>query len=262
MNNLKNKEIKGHIEKSVSVKYKCTLNKITLTVKITNGGDFMSNKTGVCIYCGKSYKYPQHHTHRKYCSRSCGSKASYSRNQHEQSVFENAMELHWSGEESATIARQFGIPVGTVYSWVHDFGGQKQRIEPLKHRLRKSQNAGEWLTALRESTLQSEGYEESPVVLVCEKLHGHSVNKLSTIVFEKLKDNPLNGKTYAFCDKCARTITTLSWNSPIFNISRYIKVSGTFIWAHENFGKSIEISRAEFEHLISLQKHKRIVEKT
>jgi len=172
------------------------------------------------------------------------------------------MELHWNGEESAEIARRLDIPAGTIYSWIHDFGGQKQRIEPLKHRLRKSQNADEWLTALCENTLQCNNYEESPVVLVCEKLHGHSVNKLSTIIFEKLKDNPLNGKTYAFCDKCGKTITTLSWNEPIFNISRYIKISGTFIWARENFGKSIEVSRAEFEHLISLQKHNKIVKTT
>jgi len=211
-----------------------------------------------------------HPWERKYCTKLCGARYRYCQKypdkphklwEHKQSVFESTMELHWNGEESAEIARQFGIPAGTIYSWIHDYGSQKQRIEPLKHRLRKSQNANEWLTALRESTEQDSDYKDSTVVLVCEKLQGHSANKLATVVFEVLKENPLDGKTYAFCDKCGRTITALSWNSPIFNISRYIKVSGTFIWAHENFGKSIEISREEFEHLISLQKHKRIAEK-
>jgi len=223
-----------------------------------------------CVFCGNSIG-GKPSFNRKYCSNSCRDRARYRRKnptspkqvrQHEQAVFEGAMEMYWSGIGGSEIARHFGIPEGTVSSWIHDFGGQKERKEPLKNRLRLSRNAAEWLAALREHTIQDSDYEESTVVLVCGKFHGHSVDKLATLIFERLKDNPLNGKVYAFCDKCGKTITTLSWNTPIFNISRYIKVSGTFIWVHEDFGKSIEISRAEFEHLISLQNHKKIVENT
>ena len=202
-------------------------------------------------------------SYRKYCSRICGERARQQRKYpdrphklwvHKQTDFEMAMEKHWSGEDSAEIARQLNIPVGTVYSWVHDFGGQKRRVEPLRNRLKLSQNAEEWLTALRESTLTNYETETTIICLVCEKFTGRSVNKLSTIVFEKLKENPLNGKTYAFCNKMQNMITTLLWREPVFCVSQYIKLSGTFVWAHESFGGSVEITKAEFEHLISIKK--------
>ena len=204
---------------------------------------------------------------RKYCSQSCKNKYKLRLKkpdvqtklwQHEQAVFESAMELHWNGAESAAIAGQFDIPVGTVYSWVHDFGKQKQRIEPLKHQLRLAQSVDEWLAALRESTLRDTDFlEEQTVCLVCGHLRGQSVDRLATVIFEKLKYNPINGKVYAFCNKGRNTITTLAWKDPVFNISKYIKVSGTFIWPDEKLGGTIEITKPEFEHLISLKKHEK-----
>ena len=168
------------------------------------------------------------------------------------------MEKHWRGEDSSEIARQLGIPVGTVYSWVHDFGKQKQRIEPLKTQLRLAESADEWLTALRESTLKdTDFFEEQTVCLVCGYLRGQSVDRLATVIFEKLKYNPANGKIYAFCNKGRNTITTLAWKYPFFNIGKYIKVSGTFIWPDEKLGGTIEITKPEFEHLISLKKHEK-----
>jgi len=222
-------------------------------------------KNGTCLYCGAELsKLPQRY---KYCSKSCSNKYKLRIRkpdvqtklwQHEQSVFENAMELYWSGAESASIARQFDIPVGTVYSWVHDFGNQKQRIEPLKNQLRLAQSADEWLTALRESTFRDvDSPPESPVFLVCGYLRGQSVDRLATVIFEKLKYSPTNGKVYAFCNKSRNTITTLAWKEPVFNINKYIKVSGTFIWPDENLGATIEITKPEFEHLVSLKKNEK-----
>jgi hypothetical protein len=185
------------------------------------------------------------------------------------------MELHWGGVESATIARHLNIPVGTIYSWVHDFGGQKQRKQckqymvkmsmlPLKKQLCLAENTDEWLEVLRDNTNQdNESFKDLPIHLVCGTLHGQSVNKLSTVIFEILNDNPLNGKVYAFCNKCRNTITVLSWKEPIFNIAKYIKVSGTFIWPHKDLGTSIEVTTSEFEYLVSFCKYdKKIIEIT
>jgi hypothetical protein len=191
---------------------------------------------------------------------------------HEKSIFEGAMEMYWSGISSAVIARHFGIPVGTMYSWVHDFGGQRDRAEPilqfkeksthirsLKESFRLARNADEWLEILHNSPSQNEEtYENTVINLVCGKLHGQSAGKLAAVVYEKLKCDPCSGKTYAFCNKCGNAITTISWSKPIYHIERYIKTHGTYIWPDEKLGKSIEITRAGFEHLISLQKYRKM----
>lgn len=221
----------------------------------------MSENNRVCQCCGKILTGLFRECNRKYCSDQClrNSKHYLNTRQHEQSVFETAMELHWCGAESATIARHLNIPVGTIYSWVHSFGKHIQRIEPLKKQLCLAENADEWLKALRYSTIQNnESFKELPIHLVCRKLHGQSVNKLTAVIIESLKDNPLNGKVYAFCNKCSNTITALSWKEPVFNISKYVKASGTFIWPHEKLGNSIEITKSEFEQLIFLKKHDKI----
>jgi hypothetical protein len=220
---------------------------------------------------------------RKYCSNTCSNKYKLRIKkpdvqsklwQHEPKVFGKAMEMYWAGISSAAIARYLAIPVGTMYSWVHDFGGQRERAEQalpfneepihiwsLKENFRLAQTAKEWLEVLHNSASQNEeSCENATISLVCGKLHGQSANKLASVVYEKLKDDPLSGKTYAFCNKCGNAITTISWNEPIYHISKYIKTHGTFIWPDEELGKSIEITRPGFEHLISLQKHKRITD--
>jgi transposase-like protein len=232
----------------------------------------MTGKKGVCQQCGNSLGGLFRENFRKYCSKSCSWKASYRKTYpdrphklwvHEQSVFEAAMELHWNGEESATIARQIGIPVGTVYSWVHDFGSQRERKEPLKNLLRIAASAEEWLEALRENTLQeNESFEDLGIYLVCGRLQGQSVGTLATVITESLKGDPLSGNVYAFCSKSGNTISTFAWKCPVFKIEKHIKMHGTFIWPHENLGKSIEVTKAEFDRLIFLRKREKISERT
>jgi len=245
-------------------------------------------RSRACLYCGKEFKHPAHQTERKYCSRQCGSKATYNKRHpnsqgrvwgHEKSVFDAAMEMYWNGSGGAEIARHFNIPVGTVYSWIHDFGGQRKCIEPprlpkvirpkkkrpsksVTQRLGKAKNAEEWLEVFRENTLaNNDSFEDLSIYLVCGTLYGQSVNILATVIFESLKDNPLSGKVFAFCNKGGDTITTFAWIDPVFNISKYVKASGTFIWPHENLGKSIEIAKTEFDRLLFLKKHKNSSEK-
>ena len=231
----------------------------------------MREKTKICLYCGKNFKYPPHRPDRKYCSRQCGSKATYNRRHpgephrvwgHEKNIFEAAMELHWSGEESGAIARRLNIPVGTVYSWVHDFGGQRQRKEPLKKLLHVATSSEEWLEALRKNTLQEPcSFEDLTVHLVCGTIHGQSVERLSSLIYESLNGNPLSGRIYAFCNKTRRAITTFAWKSPVFNITKHIKMHGTFIWPHEDLGKTIEVTKAEFNRLIFLSKQEIVAER-
>ena len=227
-------------------------------------------RTRTCLYCGKDFTYPAHSNNRRYCSRSCGSKASYNRGEpggsykvwgHNKSVFDAAMELYWSGEESGVISRKLTIPVGTIHSWIHDFGFLRERKEPLKKLLSNAKNAEEWLMALRENT-QEASFDDMPVLLVCGTVHGYSVKRFTSIVFERLKDNPMSGKVYAFCSKTRTAITTFAWKPPVFNISKHIKMHGTFIWPGEDLGGSIEVTKDEFTRLLFLNKQEIISEKT
>jgi GNAT superfamily N-acetyltransferase/transposase-like protein len=230
-----------------------------------------------CIYCGTKLPESSQSYKRKYCGASCRNKHKLRIKkpgvetklwQHEPTVFERAMEMYWSGISSAAIARHFGIPVGTMYSWVHDFGRQKERAKPttqfkekpihigsLKECFRLAQSAEDWLKILQRNANQAEeSNANASVTLVCGNFHGQSAGSCAAIVYEKLKEDPLSGKTYAFRNKCGNAITTLSWNEPIYHIARYVKTHGTFIWPEEKLGKSIEVTRSEFEHLISLKK--------
>lgn len=233
----------------------------------------MQNK---CLYCGKSLVGLTNWRQRKYCSASCGNKLKLRIKkpgcqsklwQHEPEAFERAMEMYWRGLGGVQIARRTGIPSGTIYSWIHDFGAQREREmlpkspceklikgNSIRERFVAAKSADEWREVLLDSVQADDIIQNTRIHLVCGKFYGHSVKKLTMIIFEKLKDDPLNGQVYAFCSKCGDIITTIAWYSPIFNISRYIKTRGTFVWPQERLGVSIEITRGEFEKLISLQK--------
>ena len=226
-------------------------------------------RSRACLYCGKEFKHPAHQTERKYCSRQCGSKATYNRRHpnspdrvwgHEKGVFDAAMEMYWNGEESGVISRKLNIPVGTIYSWVHDFGNKRQRKEPLKKLLYMAKSAEEWLDALRNNTV-NESFDDMPIRLVCGMFHGQSAERLSSIIYESLKENPMSGNIYAFCNKMRNTVTTFAWKYPVFNIAKYIKMHGTFIWPHEGLGKTIEVTKFEFDCLLFLNKQEITTEK-
>jgi hypothetical protein len=181
--------------------------------------------------------------------------------EHEKSVFETAMELHWSGEESGAIARRLKIPVGTMYSWVHDFGSQRERKEPLKKLLQTAESAEAWLNALREHSPSKPAFEDLTIHLVCGTFHGQSVDRFTAVIYEGLNHNPLNGNTYAFCNKMRNTITTFAWKEPVFQITKNIKLHGTFIWPGENLGRIIEVTNPEFNRLLFLNKQEILAER-
>jgi hypothetical protein len=177
------------------------------------------------------------------------------------------MEMYWAGISSGAIALHFGLPRGTMYSWVHDFGCEHKRAKPmiyideerphawsLKECFRQAENAEEWLEILQKSAQNEAPCEEEVIRLVCGKLQGQSASRLNMVIFEKLKADPLGGETFAFCNKCGNIITTITWKDPIYHIAKYIKTQGTFIWPDEKLGKSIQVTKTEFEHLIAQRK--------
>ncbi|MDR3296079.1 MAG: IS66 family insertion sequence element accessory protein TnpB [Clostridiales Family XIII bacterium] len=234
-----------------------------------------------CVYCGADLPESPQMYKRKYCSATCSNKFRLRLKkpdvqaklwQHKPEVFEAAMEMHWSGYGGAAIARRFGVPAGTVYSWIHDFGEGRIRAEPealpqikrpavrpSKARFNEAENADEWLCALREDMAAGEEtLGDLPVRLVCGVLHGQSAGKLAAVIAEGLKENPMSGISYAFCSKCRNTVTVIAWKEPIFELSKYVKVCGTFTWPGENLGRTIEVAKAEFDRLLFIKKvHKK-----
>jgi hypothetical protein len=189
----------------------------------------------------------------------------------EKDIFESAMEMYWCGLSEAFIAQYFKIPNEMVDRWIHDFGYQRERIEhtllpsiklpvqkSMKERFKTSESAKEWLEILRENMLQEdEPFDDMTVTLVCGTLHGQSVKKLSSIIYESLKEDPQSGRGYAFCNKGRNTITVLSWKAPVYRISKYVKVHGTFIWPHEELGKTIDVTKDDFDCLLLLEKYRK-----
>ena len=242
----------------------------------------MQNKK--CVYCGTELPRSSQLNMRKYCGVTCSNKYKLRQKkpevqaklwQHKPEVFEAAMEMYWNGHGGAAIARRFGIPVNTAYSWIHDFGEGRIRAEPdngpgiirpkiktAKERLKEAQSADEWLGALRENAAMSEkNLGDLPIRLVCGALHGQSAGKLATVIAEGLKENPLSGRSYAFCNKCYNTITVIAWKDPIYELSKYVKVHGTFTWPGEKVGQTIEVTKAEFDGLLFIKKQRKMPEK-
>ena len=58
----------------------------------------------------------------------------------------------------------------------------------------------------------------------------------------------------AFCNILKNAITTIEWRGENFHLTRTFKTSGTFVWPDEELGRSIQVTKAEFEYLISLKK--------
>ena len=225
----------------------------------------------ICQHCGKSLAGMSNLTARKYCSSSCGNKAWYAEKNpvRKQMRFNpvlraEALELYWGGLGGTAIAKHFGISKGTVFSWIHDFGGQRERVKTIaatrlktpKQRLRDVENAGEWLQALRDGASENSPDSQLPSLrLVCDTVSGNcGMNQMVSIISECLKLNPLNGEVFAFCNKQYNIITTITWEEPVFNIKKIQKPYGSYPWPHEDFGKSIVVTSSEFEYMISFSK--------
>ena len=93
-----------------------------------------------CIYCGTKLPESSQSYKLKYCSITCSNKYKLRLKKpdvqeklwvHEPEIFKQAMEMYRSGAGSAAIARKPDIPVGAMYSRVHDYGGERERAQPM-----------------------------------------------------------------------------------------------------------------------------------
>ncbi len=221
-----------------------------------------------CEYCGKSLTGMKPLSNRKYCSKSCGQKATYAKNhpysgrmKFNPEVRAGALELYWGGLDGSAIARHLIIAEGTVHSWIHDFGHLRKRgrvpevmaLKPIKERLKEANNLEEWKQILRVGA--GDG-ETSTIRLVCGTFNGKGeINHLASIVSDILKQDPRNGETYAFCSRLHQQISTIRWRLGAFCYTKLPKKRGEYFWPERTIGLQIEVRKNEFEYLISLQKN-------
>lgn len=221
----------------------------------------------VCAHCGKALNGMKYRSNRKYCSRSCKDKADYARKHPDSALMKfdpelraNALELYWGGLEGTLIARHLGVAAGTVYCWIHNFGHLRKRclnsntfaLLSVRYQLIEAKCPEEWQKILRECAPEG---EVATIVLVCGVYYGKGeINHLASIISDRLKRDPRDGKTYAFCSCRYELASTICWRGSAFCFTKLPKSQGKYIWPDVSVGQQIEVHQNEFEYLLSLQK--------
>jgi len=221
----------------------------------------------VCLCCGKSLAGMSHISSRKYCSKKCGSKAAYlrkypipTRMKFDPELRSHALELYWGGLEGTLIARHLDISIDTVHSWIHDFGCLRKRkrnpelmkLLPINLRIESAASSKEWRWLLRENAPAG---DDSPIIIVCGSRNGNGgVNCFVSVIFDRLKRNPCDGMTYAFCSSNDGQISTICWKRDAFHLTKMPKAKGGYIWPENSVGTAIELRKNEFDFLLSLSK--------
>lgn len=222
-----------------------------------------------CLFCGRLL--PKHSLLYKYCSKSCSRKAKYD---HQNAVKgrtthrvdhikrNRAIELFARGLDSGSIARYLDTSAQEVKGWIYTHSVKRADelcpelvpLLPLRDRLKRAQSAEEWRNILHNVA----GSFGMPglVVLVTEALHGGgSPGRYTTIVLEKLRQNPVGGVKFAFCNLLKNAVTTIEWRDENVHLTRTLKMSGTFVWPDEHLGDFVTVTKEAFSHLLSYQKY-------
>ena len=226
-----------------------------------------------CPVCGKDVHPPD----RKYCSQKCGRSYRYEQiatakgSKRHFEIYEmrqKTLELYQNGFDSGSIAQLINVPKQRVDNWLcrSRFKTAKRspplkKFLPLRRQLEKAKTADEWVDILRNSKSATE--ESDTIILVCAKLHGSGApGRYIGIASEQFwHEGFCDGACVAFCNILKNAITTIEWRGENFHMTRTFKTSGTFTWPDEKLGRSIEVTRDEFERLISLKKSHKIIEK-
>ena len=132
----------------------------------------------------------------------------------------------------------------------------------MRRQLENAKTADEWAEMLRNSASVTE--KSDTVILVCARLYGSGApGRYIGIASEQFwHEGFYEGICVAFCNVLKNAITTIEWRGENFHLTRTFKTSGAFVWPDEKLGRSIEVTRAEFEHLISLKKSVKAIIKT
>jgi hypothetical protein len=221
-----------------------------------------------CPICGKDVPPP---LNRKYCSKKCCQNAKYERSLEAKGIKKRfidyegrrkTLELYQGGLDCCFIAQHLGIPKQRVENWAHhskvtksaEISPEMAALRPLRRQLEDAKTADEWAELLRNSISVAE--RSNRVMLVCARLHGSGApGRYIGIASEQYwHEDFYDGVCVAFCNILKNAITTIEWRGENFHLTRTFKTSGTFVWPDEKLGRSIEVTRAAFEHLISLKK--------
>jgi transposase-like protein len=219
-----------------------------------------------CPVCGGNVPLP---LNRKYCCDKCKWTAKYERDAEAKGIKrrfvdyesqEKTLHLYRQGYNCSSIAQTLGISKETAKSRIYKSGLPKE-IRPLRHRLEAAKTAEEWAEILRNSETMPE--RSNAVILVCARLHGSGApGRYISIASEQFWQKGFyDGVCVAFCNILKNAITTIEWRGENFHLTRTFKTSGTFVWPDEKLGGSIEVTRSEFERLISLKKQAKNSEK-
>jgi hypothetical protein len=182
---------------------------------------------------------------------------------------QKTLELYQNGFDSGSIAQLINVPKQRVDNWLYRsrFKAAKKfpplkKCPPLRLRLENAKTADEWVEILRNSESATE--KSDTIILVCAKLHGSGApGRYIGIASEQFwHEGFYDGICVAFCNILKNAITTIEWRGDNFYLTRTFKISGKFTWPDEKLGRSIEITKAEFERLISLKKFEKTIEKT
>ncbi|GHT58784.1 hypothetical protein FACS18945_4890 [Bacteroidia bacterium] len=190
---------------------------------------------------------------------------------------ERALGLYWGGVSGSAIARFLRVSQWTVYSWIRCYGPLRDRqpdpvlitivskrtgrMKPcdvvpkaLRLRLKHADSPEQWAHELRDDAHCRNSDEAAAVHLVCGATTGNSgVSVLASIVIDKLKENPMSGDIYAFCNKKYDTVTTIRWHSDTFKLTVIPKRYGVYIWPPETLGMSVKVTEGEFEYLLAYE---------
>jgi len=229
----------------------------------------------VCAICGEELPLP---LNRKYCSKQCAQTASYNKELEKQGRERRsidarrqiAVDLYEQGFEPSVIAEHLDVAKQKVKNWIHwgqakkpdDISPEVILFRPLRQQLRDVTTADEWAQILEQNAHEACA-GKSIVILVCGRLHGGGApGRYAAIAAEQFyREAFCDGIRLAFCNILRNAITTIEWRGGNFHLTRIIKPSGTFLWPDENLGRSVVVSAAAFEHLLSHKKYRKFPEK-
>jgi hypothetical protein len=230
---------------------------ITRLKMISGAAELLSKRA--CPGCGKDVHRP---LNRKYCSRKCRERSKYARGAAAKGIKRRlvdcegrrkTLELYQQGFDGGSIAQLINVPKQRVDNWLY-YSKAAKNFPPLRRRLENAKTADEWAGLLRNSASATE--KSDAVILVCARLHGSGApGRYIGIASEQFwQEGFYGGACVAFCNILKNAVTTIEWRGDNFHLTRTFKTSGTFVWPDEKLGRSIEVTRAEFERLISLKK--------
>jgi len=120
-------------------------------------------------------------------------------------------------------------------------------------RFMRARNAAEWIAVLNDEISRTPDFVKTQgdkVVLYCGTVHAKSGLFALTTLAEGLEFDPADGKTYAFCGICRKTMLYFRWDGSGFQFTSRLRDYGMYVWPSEKAGKSLVVTHREFEFIL------------